>query len=163
MKQTEGKIDGFVCSSGTGGTIAGVSNFLKEKNKNVKIYLSDPKGSSLYNYIENGKLKSEGGSITEGIGSSRITANFAEAKIDGAFSIDDHESLPILYNLIKNEGLSLGTSCGVNIAGAIRLAKKLGPGKTVITILCDRSDRYQSKLFNKKFLIEKKLPYPSWL
>ncbi len=162
-EQTEGKIDGFVCSSGTGGTIAGVSNFLKEKNKNVKIYLSDPRGSSLYNYIENGELKSEGGSITEGIGSSRITANFAEAKIDGAFSIDDHESLPILYNLIKNEGLSLGTSCGVNIAGAIRLAKKLGPGKTIITILCDRSDRYQSKLFNKKFLIEKKLPYPSWL
>ena len=162
-KQTEGKIDGFVCSSGTGGTIAGVSNFLKEKNKNIKIYLSDPRGSSLYNYIENGELKSEGGSITEGIGSSRITANFAEAKIDGAFSIDDHESLPILYNLIKNEGLSLGTSCGVNIAGAIRLAKKLGPGKTIITILCDRSDRYQSKLFNKKFLIEKKLPYPSWL
>ena len=97
-------------------------------------------------------LKSEGGSITEGIGSSRVTANFAEAKIDGAFSIDDNESLPILYDLIKNEGLSLGTSCGVNIAGAIRLAQKLGPGKTIITILCDRSDRYQSKLFNKKFL-----------
>ena len=162
-EQTEGKIDGFVCSSGTGGTIAGVSNFLKEKNNSIKIYLSDPKGSSLYNYIENGELKSEGGSITEGIGSSRITANFAEAKIDGAFSIDDNESLPILYDLIKNEGLSLGTSCGVNIAGAIRLAKKLGPGKTIITILCDRSDRYQSKLFNKKFLIEKKLPYPKWL
>ena len=162
-KQTEGNIDGFVCSSGTGGTIAGVSNFLKEKNKNIKIYLSDPRGSSLYNYIENGELKSEGGSITEGIGSSRITANFAKAKIDGAFSIDDHESLPILYNLIKNEGLSLGTSCGVNIAGAIRLAKKLGPGKTIVTILCDRSERYQSKLFNKKFLIEKKLPCPDWL
>tara|TARA_B100001123_G_scaffold93956_1_gene108270 strand:- start:246 stop:1247 length:1002 start_codon:yes stop_codon:yes gene_type:complete len=162
-KQTEEKIDGFVCSSGTGGTIAGVSSFLKEKNKNIKIYLSDPKGSSLYNYIENGELKSEGGSITEGIGSSRITANFAEAKIDGAFSIDDYESLPILFNLIKNEGLSLGTSCGVNIAGAIRLAKKLGPGKNIITILCDRSDRYQSKLFNKNFLIEKKLPYPDWL
>ena len=162
-KQTEEKVDGFVCSSGTGGTIAGVSNFLKEKKKNVKIYLSDPKGSSLYNYIEKGELKSEGGSITEGIGSSRITANFAEAKIDGAFSIDDHESLPILYDLIKNEGLSLGLSCGVNIAGAIRLAKKLGPGKTIITILCDRSDRYQSKLFNKKFLIERKLPYPKWL
>ena len=162
-EQTEGKIDGFVCSSGTGGTIAGVSSFLKNKNRNVKIYLSDPKGSSLYNYIENGELKSEGGSITEGIGSSRVTANFAEAKIDGAFSIDDHESLPILYDLIKNEGLSLGTSCGVNIAGAIRLAKKLGPGKTIVTILCDRSDRYQSKLFNKNFLIEKKLPYPDWL
>ncbi len=162
-QQTEGKIDGFVCSSGTGGTIAGVSSFLKEKNKDIKIYLSDPKGSSLYNYIENGELKSEGGSITEGIGSSRVTKNFAEAKIDGAFSIDDHESLPIIYDLIKNEGLSLGTSCGVNIAGAIRLAKKLGPGKNIITILCDRSDRYQSKLFNKKFLIEKKLPYPDWL
>ena len=161
--QTEGKIDGFVCSSGTGGTIAGVSSFLKEKNKNIKVYLSDPKGSCLYNYIENGDLKSEGGSITEGIGSSRVTKNFAQAKIDGAFSIDDLESLPILYDLIKNEGLSLGTSCGVNIAGAIRLAKKIGPGKTIITILCDRSDRYQSKLFNKKFLIEKKLPYPDWL
>jgi len=161
--QTEGKIDGFVCSSGTGGTIAGVSSFLKEKNKNIKVYLSDPKGSCLYNYIENGELKSEGGSITEGIGSSRVTKNFAQAKIDGAFSIDDLESLPILYDLIKNEGLSLGTSCGVNIAGAIRLAKKIGPGKTIITILCDRSDRYQSKLFNKKFLTEKKLPYPDWL
>ena len=161
--QTEGKIDGFVCSSGTGGTIAGVSSFLKEKNKNIKVYLSDPKGSCLYNYIENGELKSEGGSITEGIGSSRVTKNFAQAKIDGAFSIDDLESLPILYDLIKNEGLSLGTSCGVNIAGAIRLAKKIGPGKTIITILCDRSDRYQSKLFNKKFLVDKKLPYPDWL
>ena len=161
--QTEGKIDGFVCSSGTGGTIAGVSSFLKEKNKDIKIYLSDPKGSCLYNYIKNGELKSEGGSITEGIGSSRITANFAKSKIDGAYSIDDQESLPIIYDLIQNEGLSLGTSCGVNIAGAIRLGKELGPGKTIITILCDRSDRYQSKLFNKKFLIEKKLPYPKWI
>ena len=162
-EQTKGKIDGFVCSSGTGGTIAGVSNFLKEKSKDVKIYLSDPKGSCLYNYIKNGELKSEGGSITEGIGSSRITANFAEAKIDGAFSIDDNESLPILYDLIQKEGLSLGTSCGVNIAGAIRLGKELGQGKTIITILCDKSDRYQSKLFNKNFLIEKKLPYPKWI
>ena len=118
--QTEGKVDGFVCASGTGGTIAGVSSYLKEKNKDVKIYLSDPTGSSLYNYIENGELKSEGGSITEGIGSSRVTANFAEAKIDGAFSISDNESLPVLFDLIENEGLSLGTSCGVNIAGAIR-------------------------------------------
>ncbi len=122
-EQTEGKVDGFVCSSGTGGTIGGVSSFLKEKNKDIKIYLSDPKGSSLYNHIKNGELKAEGGSITEGIGSSRVTANFAEAKIDGAFSIEDKESLPILYDLIKNEGLSLGTSCGVNIAGAIRLGK----------------------------------------
>ena len=162
-EQTNGKIDGFVCSSGTGGTIAGVSNALKEKNKNIKIYLSDPKGSALYNYIVNGELKSEGGSIAEGIGSSRVTKNFATAKIDGAFSIDDKESLPIIFDLIQNEGLSLGTSCGVNIAGAIKLGKELGPGKTIVTILCDKSDRYNSKLFNKSFLQEKGLPYPNWL
>jgi cysteine synthase A len=162
-KQTEGKVDGFVCSSGTGGTISGVSNALKEKNKNIEIYLSDPSGSALYNYIKNGELKSEGGSITEGIGSSRITKNFGEAQIDNAYSIDDHESLPILYDLIQNEGLSLGTSCGVNIAGAIRLGKELGPGKTIVTILCDRSDKYSTKMFNKQFLKEKGLPFPSWL
>ena len=162
-EQTDGKIDGFICSSGTGGTIAGVSNALKEKNKNIKIYLSDPKGSALYNYIVNGELKSEGGSITEGIGSSRITKNFATAKIDSAFSIDDKESLPIIYDLIQNEGLSLGTSCGVNIAGAIRLGKELGPGHTIVTILCDKSDRYNSKLFNKSFLQEKGLPFPNWI
>ena len=162
-EQTDGKLDGFVCSSGTGGTIAGVSSFLKEKNKNIKIYLSDPSGSSLYNYVENGDLKSEGNSITEGIGSSRITANFAKATIDGAFSISDHESLPVLFDLIEKEGLSLGTSCGVNIAGAIRLGKLLGPGKTIVTILCDKSDKYNSKLFNKSFLQEKGLPYPHWI
>ena len=162
-EQTDGKVDGFVCSSGTGGTIAGVSSFLKEKNKNIKIYLSDPTGSSLYNYVENGELKSEGNSITEGIGSSRITANFAKATIDGAFSISDHESLPVLFDLIEKEGLSLGTSCGVNIAGAIRLGKLLGPGKTIVTILCDKSDKYNSKLFNKPFLQEKGLPYPHWI
>ncbi len=162
-EQTEGKVDGFVCSSGTGGTISGVSNALKEKNKNVKICLSDPKGSALYSYIKNGELKSEGGSITEGIGSSRITKNFENAKIDDAYSIDDHEALPILYDLIQNEGLSLGTSCGINIAGAIRLGKELGPGKTIVTILCDKSDKYNSKMFNKSFLMEKNLPVPSWL
>ena len=162
-EQTDGKVDGFVCSSGTGGTIAGVSSFLKEKNKDIKIYLSDPSGSSLYNYVENGDLKSEGNSITEGIGSSRITANFAKATIDGAFSISDHESLPVLFDLIEKEGLSLGTSCGVNIAGAIRLGKLLGPGKTIVTILCDKSDKYNSKLFNKSFLEEKGLPYPHWI
>ena len=117
----------------------------------------------MYNYIENGELKSEGNSITEGIGSSRVTANFAEAKIDGAFSIDDHESLPLLYNLIKEEGLSLGTSCGVNIAGAIRLGKLIGPGKTIVTILCDHGKRYASKIFNKEFLKSKNLPIPKWL
>tara|TARA_Y100001936_G_scaffold126904_1_gene124297 strand:+ start:233 stop:1234 length:1002 start_codon:yes stop_codon:yes gene_type:complete len=160
--QTDGKIDGFVCSSGTGGTISGVSNALKEKNKDIKIYLSDPKGSALYNYIKYGELKSEGGSITEGIGSSRVTANFGEAQIDDAYSIDDHEALPILYDLIQNEGLSLGTSCGINIAGAIRMGKELGPGKTIVTILCDRSDKYATKMFNKKFLEDKGLPIPSW-
>ena len=157
-EQTEGKIDGFVCSSGTGGTIAGVSNALKEKNKNIKIYLSDPKGSSLYNYIKNGELKSEGNSITEGIGSSRVTKNFENAKIDDAFSINDNEALTILYKLIEKEGLSLGTSCGINIAGAIQLGKELGPGKTIVTILCDKSDKYNSKLFNKSFLQEKACP-----
>ena len=162
-EQTDGKVDGFVCASGTGGTIGGVSKFLKEKNKDIKIYLSDPTGSALYNHIVNGELKAEGGSITEGIGSSRITKNFAEAQIDGAFSISDQESLPILYDLIQNEGLSLGTSCGVNIAGAIRLGKELGPGKTIVTILCDKSDKYNSKMFNKPFLKEKNLPIPSWL
>ena len=161
-KQTDGKVDGFVCSSGTGGTISGVSNALKEKNKDIKIFLSDPKGSALYSYIKSGELKSEGGSITEGIGSSRITSNFKDAKIDDAYSIDDNESLPILYDLIQNEGLSLGTSCGVNIAGAIRMGRELGPGKTIVTILCDRSDKYATKMFNKKFLEEKGLPIPSW-
>ena len=161
--QTEGKIDGFVCSSGTGGTIAGVSNALKEKNKNIKICLSDPKGSALYNYIKNGELKSEGNSITEGIGSSRVTKNFENAKIDDAFSINDNEALTVLYELIEKEGLSLGTSCGINIAGAIQLGKELGPGKTIVTILCDKSDRYNSKLFNKSFLQEKGLPCPNWL
>ena len=162
-EQTEGKVDGFVCSSGTGGTISGVSNALKEKNKNVKIFLSDPKGSALYNYIKNGELKSEGGSITEGIGSSRVTKNFGDAKIDDAYSIDDQEALPILYDLIENEGLSLGTSCGINIAGAIRMGKELGPGKTIVTILCDKSEKYATKMFNKKFLEEKGLPFPNWL
>ena len=162
-EQTNGKVDGFVCSSGTGGTIGGVSSYLKEKNKNIKIYLSDPRGSALYNYIQNGELKSEGGSIAEGIGSSRVTKNFATATIDGAFSIDDKESLPIIFDLIQNEGLSLGISSGVNVAGAIKLGQELGPGKTIITILCDKSDRYNSKLFNKSFLQEKGLPYPNWL
>ena len=161
--QTEGKIDGFVCSSGTGGTISGVSNALKEKNKDIKIFLSDPKGSALYNYIKNGELKSEGNSITEGIGSSRVTKNFENAKIDDAFSINDNEALTILYELIEKEGLILGISCGINIAGAIQLGKELGPGKTIVTILCDKSDRYNSKLSNKSFLQEKGLPYPNWL
>ena len=161
--QTDGKVDGFVCSSGTGGTIGGVSSFLKEKNKDIKIFLADPDGSSLFDHIENGELKSSGSSITEGIGSSRVTANFAKAKIDGAFKVTDKEALPVLYGLIQNEGLSLGTSCAINVTGAIKLGKKLGPGKTIVTILCDRSDKYNSKLFNKKLLQDKGLPVPSWI
>ncbi|MCH2545450.1 MAG: Cysteine synthase [Alphaproteobacteria bacterium MarineAlpha5_Bin2] len=161
--QTKGKIDGFICSSGTGGTIAGVGKALKEKNNKVKIYLSDPKGSALYNFIKFNELKIEGNSITEGIGNSRITANFKEAPIDGAYSINDHEALTEIYKLIENEGLCLGTSSGINIVGAIKLAKELGPGKTIVTILCDKSDRYHSKLFNKEFLIINNLPIPNWL
>jgi cysteine synthase A len=161
--QTKGKIDGFICSSGTGGTIAGVGKALKEKNNKVKIYLSDPKGSALYNFIKFNELKIEGNSITEGIGNSRITANFKEAPIDGAYSINDHIALTEIYKLIENEGLCLGTSSGINIAGAIKLAKELGPGKTIVTVLCDKSDRYHSKLFNKEFLIKNNLPIPNWL
>ena len=161
--QTKGILDGFVCSSGTGGTIAGVGNALKEKNNNIKIILSDPKGSALYNYIKTNDLIVEGSSITEGIGSSRITKNFSEAPIDDSYSINDTEALNILFNLMEKEGLFLGTSSGINIAGAIKFAKEIGPGKTIVTVLCDKADRYHSKIFNKKFLLEKKLPIPNWL
>jgi len=161
--QTQGNIDGFVCSSGTGGTIAGVSKALKEKNKDIKVFLCDPKGSALYNYIKTKELIVDGTSITEGIGSSRVTSNFSEAIIDDSYSIGDTEALNILFTLMEKEGLFLGTSSGINVAGAIRLAKELGKGKTIITVLCDKSDRYHSKIFNKKFLLEKDLPIPSWL
>ena len=162
-KQTDGQIDGFVCASGTGGTIAGVSRALKEKNRDIKVVLSDPKGSALYNYIKSGELTIDGSSITEGIGSSRVTANFNEAIIDDSYSVHDADALNILYSLIENEGLCLGTSSGINIAGAVKLGKELGPGNTIVTILCDKSDRYHSKLFNKEFLKEKNLPIPHWL
>ena len=161
--QTAGKIDGFICSVGTGGTLAGVSIGLKEKNKDIKIGLSDPMGSSLYNYIKNNKLESNGSSITEGIGTSRITKNFEKAMVDIAFQTDDNEALEIVYNLIEDQQIVLGGSSGINIAGAIKLAKELGPGKNIVTILCDDGRRYASKIFNKKFLIEKKLPIPKWL
>ena len=161
--QTAGKVDGFICSVGTGGTLAGVSIGLKEKNKDIKIGLSDPMGSSLYNYIKNNKLESNGSSITEGIGTSRITKNFEKAIVDIAFQTDDNEALKIVYNLIENQKIVLGGSSGINIAGAIKLAKELGPGKNIVTILCDDGRRYASKIFNKKFLIEKKLPIPKWL
>ena len=161
--QTAGKVDGFICSVGTGGTLAGVSIGLKEKNKDIKIGLSDPMGSSLYNYIKNNKLESSGSSITEGIGTSRITKNFEKAMVDIAFQTDDNEALEIVYNLIEDQQIVLGGSSGINIAGAIKLAKELGPGKNIVTILCDDGRRYASKIFNKKFLIEKKLPIPKWL
>ena len=160
--QTDGKIDGFICSVGTGGTLAGVSIGLKEKNSNVKIGLADPDGSALFNYYKDGVLKSKGSSITEGIGQGRITNNLEGLKPDFSYNIKDDEALNIIYSLIIEEGLSLGTSSGINIAGAIKMAKELGPGHNIVTILCDHSQRYKSKLFNIEFLKEKKLPVPGW-
>ncbi len=161
--QTSGKVDAFICSVGTGGTLAGVSIGLKNKNKNIKIGLSDPMGSSLYSYIKFNKLESKGNSITEGIGTSRITKNFEKALVDQAYHIEDKEALNIIFDLVKNQKIILGGSSGINIAGAIKLAKKLGPGKNIVTILCDSGLRYASKIYNKKFLKEKKLPIPEWL
>ena len=161
--QTAGTVDGFVCSAGTGGTLAGVSIGLKKKNKNVKIALSDPMGSSLYSYIKNNKLESSGNSITEGIGNGRITKNFDRAIVDDAFQSDDIEALNLVYDLIEKQKIILGGSSGINIAGAIKLAKKMGPGKTIVTILCDHGKRYASKIFNKDFLKSKNLPIPKWL
>ena len=161
--QTAGTIDGFSCAVGTGGTLAGVSIGLKNKNKNVKIALSDPMGSSLYSYIKDKKLESSGNSITEGIGTARITKNFDKALVDEAFQTNDNEALKIVYDLIENQNIILGGSSGINIAGAIKLAKKLGPGKTIVTILCDHGKRYASKIFNKEFLKSKNLVIPKWL
>ncbi len=161
--QTAGKIDGFTCAVGTGGTLAGVSIGLKKKNKDIKIALSDPMGSSLYSYVKNNKLESEGNSITEGIGTGRITKNFEKAIIDDAFQTNDTEALKIVYDLIEKQKIILGGSSGINIAGAVKLAKKLGKGKTIITILCDDGRRYASKIFNKDFLKSKNLPIPKWL
>lgn len=161
--QTDGKIDGFVCAAGTGGTIAGVGMGLKEKNADVVIALADPMGAALFSYYTTGEFKSEGNSITEGIGQGRITANLEGAPIDEAFQISDEVALPIIFDLLKNEGLCLGGSSGINVAGAIELAKKMGPGHTIVTILADFGTRYQSKLFNPEFLKSKDLPYPEWL
>ena len=160
--QTDGKIDGFICSVGTGGTLAGVSIGLKEKNSKIKIGLADPDGSALFNYYKDGVLKSKGSSITEGIGQGRITNNLEGLKPDFSYNIKDEEAINIIYSLIIEEGLSLGTSSGINIAGAIKMAKDLGPGHNIVTILCDHSQRYKSKLFNIEFLKEKKLPVPGW-
>ena len=162
-QELDGKIDGFTCSVGTGGTLAGVGMALKERNIDIKIALSDPMGSALFNFYKFGKLKAEGSSITEGIGQGRETANLVGAPIDDAYQITDEEALPIIYDLLQNEGLCLGTSSGINVAGAIRMAKELGPGHNVVTILCDYGTRYQSRLFNVEFLKSKGLPFPSWL
>jgi cysteine synthase A len=162
-KQTDGKVDGFVCAVGTGGTLAGISMFLKEQNPNVKIGLADPEGAALYSYFKTGELKSSGSSITEGIGQGRITKNVDGTPVDFPFQIPDAEALPIVFDLLREEGLCLGGSSGINVAGAIRLAKELGPGHTIVTVLCDFGTRYQSKLFNPAFLISKGLPTPGWL
>ena len=161
--QTQGRIDGFVCAIGTGGTLAGVGIALKEKNKNTIIAAADPEGAALYNYYKHGELKSEGSSIMEGIGQGRVTANLEGAPIDDAFQIPDREALPLVFELLREEGLCLGGSSGINLAGAIRLARQMGKGHTIVTVLCDYGTRYQSKLFNPAFLKEKGLPYPDWL
>ncbi len=161
--QTEGKVDGFVCAVGTGGTLAGVGIALKDRKPAVKIALADPLGAALYSYYTRGVLKSEGSSITEGIGQGRITKNLEGAPIDLAYQIPDEEAVPIIFDLLEHEGLCLGGSSGINIAGAIRLAKDMGPGHVIVTVLADYGTRYQSKLFNPEFLRSKNLPVPEWL
>jgi cysteine synthase A len=161
--QTDGKVDGFVCAVGTGGTLAGIAIALKERNKAIKIALADPMGAALYSYYTTGVLKSEGSSITEGIGQGRITKNLEDAPIDTAFQIPDAEAVSIVFDLLEHEGLCLGGSSGINVAGAIRLARELGPGHTIVTVLCDYGTRYQTKLFNPDFLRSKDLPVPAWM
>ncbi|WP_393995834.1 cysteine synthase A [Xanthobacter cornucopiae] len=161
--QTDGKVDGFICAVGSGGTLAGIGIALKERNKAIQIGLADPPGAALYSYYTSGQLHAEGSSITEGIGQGRITANLEGAPVDIAFQIPDEESVPIVFDLLEHEGLCVGGSSGVNVAGAIRLAREMGPGHTIVTILCDYGTRYQSKLFNPEFLRSKSLPVPGWL
>jgi cysteine synthase A len=163
-EQTGGKLDGFICAVGTGGTIAGVSSFLREKKKDIVIGLADPRGAGMYNLFAHGEAKAtEGGSITEGIGLGRVTPIIADIKVDKPYLIPDEEAVPIIFDLLEHEGLCLGGSSGINVAGAIRLAKDLGRGHTIVTVLCDHGTRYQSKLFNPEFLRSKKLPVPAWL
>jgi len=161
--QTSGKLDGFVSAVGTGGTLAGVGIGLKERKRDIQIALADPMGAALYSYYAHGQLKAEGTSITEGIGQGRITRNLEGAPIDDQYQIRDEEALPIIFNLIREEGLCVGGSTGINLAGAVRLARKLGPGHTIVTILADSGTRYQSKLFDPAFLRSKGLPVPPWL
>jgi len=162
-EQTDGKIDGFTCAIGTGGTLAGMSIYLKSRNKDIRTAVADPMGAAMYSYFKTGELKSEGTSITEGIGQGRITKNIDGAPIDDAYQITDAEALPIVFDLLKDEGLCLGGSSGINVAGAIRMAKEMGPGHTIVTVLCDSGTRYMSKMFNPAFLKEKGLPTPDWL
>ena len=161
--QTNGKIDAFICAIGTGGTLSGVGAYLKSKNKKIKIGLADPMGAAMYNFFKNGELKAEGSSITEGIGQGRETENIKDMHLDHPFRVEDEEALKILYDLIEFEGLFLGLSSGINIAGAKKLAKELGEGKIIVTILCDLANRYQNKMFNASFLKENNLPIPNWL
>jgi cysteine synthase A len=162
-EQTDGRVDGFTCAIGTGGTLAGVSEYLKERNGDVVTAAADPMGANMYHYFKSGELKGEGSSITEGIGQGRVTGNIEGAPVDDAYQIPDEEMLPIVFDLLKEEGLCVGGSSGINVAGAIRLAKDLGPGHTVVTVLCDFGTGYQSKLFNPDFLRSKGLPTPDWL
>lgn len=162
-QQTGGKLNGFTCAIGTGGTLAGIGMALKAQNPKIKIAAADPLGAAMYSYYKTGELKSEGASITEGIGQGRVTENLKDAPIDDAYQIPDSEALPIIFDLLKEEGLCLGGSSGINIAGAVRMAQELGAGHIIVTILCDYGTRYQSKLFNPAFLKEQGLPYPDWL
>lgn len=162
-QQTGGSVDGFTCAIGTGGTLAGVATYLKSRNPGVRIVAADPDGAAMYDWIRHGRLESSGSSITEGIGLGRVTANIADAPVDDAYRIPDAEALPVIFDLLREEGLCVGGSSGINVAGAIRLAHELGPGHTVVTILADAGNRYQSKLFNPAFLREKGLPVPLWL
>ncbi|MCF6305614.1 MAG: cysteine synthase A [Rhodobacteraceae bacterium] len=161
--QTNGKIDGFICAVGSGGTLAGMATYLRHKNKDIKIGLADPDGAAIYSYYTTGTLASEGSSIAEGIGQGRITANLEGLEVDMPYNISDREALPIIFDLLAEEGLCMGTSTGINIAGAIRMAKDMGPGHTIVTVLADYGTRYQSKLFNPEFLQSKGLPVPQWL
>ena len=163
FNQLNSKIDGFICAVGTGGTISGVSEHLKEKNKEIKIGLADPFGSAMYNFFKHGELSSNGNSITEGIGQGRITKNLENVKIDEYFQVSDNEALELVFKMIQKEGLILGGSSGINIMGAIKLGKEIGPNKKIVTILCDYGTKYQSKIFNKNFLKKNKLPIPRWL
>lgn len=162
-RDTQETVDAFICSVGTGGTLAGVAKFLREKKKDIIIGLADPFGSALFNYYKNGQLKSEGNSITEGIGQGRITKNLEDLSVDFQFRISDVNALKLVFDILKNEGIILGGSSGINIAGAIKLGQKIGPGKTIVTILCDYGTRYESKIFNKDFLKNNGLPIPDWL